>query len=546
MLISGVATRTCNNGHWGGSNPNCILGKNVVNARKDLDGYVDVDLCFLPACTKPNNPSNGRVQIQLTYAQYTCNGGFKLIGSQKRQCVGSAWNGYAPWCAKSCSALSSPPLGTVKWNRLDHDATATYSCYPNYKISGVATRTCKNGVWNGRVPTCILACPRLVNPSNGLVVIRQTAERYSCNRGFQLIGPEIRHCSGQKWTSYAPWCEKLCPTNLDRPEHGLVTVSNNVATYTCFENYKIQGTETRQCSKGIWEEHPPQCVLECTTLTNPPNGKIELIGNIVYYKCLSGHKLVGNVERQCVNKVWSGSQPKCTKVCSTDVKAPEQGSVTVSDDTATYTCFENYKIQGAATRRCHNGKWEGNKPECVFKCRTLFPPPNGEIEVVGPNAYYDCLSGYTLVGNRIRECDNNEVWTGKEPRCEKDCEPLSHPEHGYNSVNITTRKATFACRSSYKLAGQNQIKCDREGKWNGKVPRCILSCPIYPLANGKYTLYDSAIVYSCDDGYQLIGDRFRLCFKQQWTGKTAVCIPKSDVISSSYPDGLDKVSFKDN
>ena len=53
----------------------------------------------------------------------------------------------------------------------------------------------------------------------------------------------------------------VCPTNLDRPEHGLVTVSNNVATYTCFENYKIQGTETRQCSKGIWEGHPPQCVL---------------------------------------------------------------------------------------------------------------------------------------------------------------------------------------------------------------------------------------------------------------------------------------------
>ena len=101
--ISGVATRTCNNGHWSGSNPNCILGKNVVNARKDLDGYVDVDLCFLPACTKPNNPSNGRVQIELTYAQYTCNGGFKLIGSQKRQCVGPAWNGYAPWCAKSKS-----------------------------------------------------------------------------------------------------------------------------------------------------------------------------------------------------------------------------------------------------------------------------------------------------------------------------------------------------------------------------------------------------------------------------------------------------------
>ncbi len=178
--ISGVATRTCNSGHWSGSNPNCILGKNEVNARKDLDAYVDVDLCFLPACTKPDNPSNGRLQIQLTYAQYTCNGGFKLIGLQKRQCVGYAWTGYAPWCAKSksrddnktfliemfsllathcpagCSALSSPPLGTVKWNRLDHDATATYSCYPNYKISGVATRTCKNGVWSGRVPTCIL------------------------------------------------------------------------------------------------------------------------------------------------------------------------------------------------------------------------------------------------------------------------------------------------------------------------------------------------------------------------------------------------------
>lgn len=55
-------------------------------------------------------------------------------------------------------------------------------------------------------------------------------------------------------------------------------------------------------------------------------------------------------------------------------------------------------------------------------CGTLSGISNGYVEVdgtsLGSTATYFCNSGYVLMGKGIRQCMENEEWSGEEPRCE--------------------------------------------------------------------------------------------------------------------------------
>ena len=123
----------------------------------------------------------------------------------------------------------------------------------------------------------------------------------------------------------------MCSTALDTPDHGSVRVSVDTATYSCFTNYKIEGTATRRCSNGEWLGDTPTCVLgidiwhcmhdvmcncnllECRSLDNPANGRVTVSGNTAQYECNSGYRLKGVTVRTCVNKQWTGTTSICSK-----------------------------------------------------------------------------------------------------------------------------------------------------------------------------------------------------------------------------------------
>lgn len=37
--------------------------------------------------------------------------------------------------------------------------------------------------------------------------------------------------------------------------------------------------------------------------------------------------------------------------------------------------------------------------------------------IIGAVAMYSCVTGYSLEGNGLRKCNNNEKWSGSEPSC---------------------------------------------------------------------------------------------------------------------------------
>ena len=54
-------------------------------------------------------------------------------------------------------------------------------------------------------------------------------------------------------------------------------------------------------------------------------------------------------------------------------------------------------------------------------CGELPHPSNGNVMETGltegSNAVYTCDSDYQLVGERIRTCMSNGMWSGEEPTC---------------------------------------------------------------------------------------------------------------------------------
>ena len=58
----------------------------------------------------------------------------------------------------------------------------------------------------------------------------------------------------------------------------------------------------------------------------------------------------------------------------------------------------------------------------IVQCSTLSDPSNGRVSQQGNNpgdrASYTCNSGYELVGQSTRTCQNNGQWSGDAPTCQ--------------------------------------------------------------------------------------------------------------------------------
>ena len=57
----------------------------------------------------------------------------------------------------------------------------------------------------------------------------------------------------------------------------------------------------------------------------------------------------------------------------------------------------------------------------AIDCGDLDDPSNGQVTLTGTTlgsmATYECDSGFTLVGNQVRTCEDDGNWSGMDPGC---------------------------------------------------------------------------------------------------------------------------------
>ncbi|XP_078575827.1 uncharacterized protein LOC144861701 [Branchiostoma floridae x Branchiostoma japonicum] len=111
------------------------------------------------------------------------------------------------------------------------------------------------------------------------------------------------------------------------------------------------------------------------------------------------------------------------------------------------------------------------------------------------------------------------------------CPALAVPDNGVlNGGNSYQDVVQFTCNHGYQLIGDSSRTCQADGTWTGAAPTCIgvqcstLTAPENGAVNGGNS-YQNVVLFTCYHGYQLIGDSSRTCQADgTWTGANPTCI----------------------
>ncbi|XP_035660139.1 sushi, von Willebrand factor type A, EGF and pentraxin domain-containing protein 1-like [Branchiostoma floridae] len=274
--------------------------------------------------------------------------------------------------------------------------------------------------------------------------------------------------------------------------------------------------------------------VSCATLPTLLHGAITggtLYGDVLTFACGTGYELYGNSNVTCqADQTWSGTAPLCREILCPPLTPPINGQVTGGNaygNTVVITCDAGYHLVGNSTRTCQENKlWSGIQPVCEkVSCSQLLAPVNGSVNggtLFGDSATFTCDSGYEIVGSSSLLCQANQQWTGIQPSCHRvQCPTLPPLMDGQmTGGSLYGDKVTFSCHVGFHLIGSSERICQADQQWSGAQPSCQRKeCP--PLTapdHGSITgsnLYGHTVTISCDPGYELDGTGSRTCQADQ-------------------------------
>ncbi|XP_072914365.1 sushi repeat-containing protein SRPX2-like isoform X1 [Hemitrygon akajei] len=150
-------------------------------------------------------------------------------------------------------------------------------------------------------------------------------------------------------------------------------------------------------------------------------------------------------------------------------------------------------------------------------------------------------SGYSHAGTHdvdysVQYTESSYHLRYKEPRW---CYPLSiengvaecYSPRGPNYRSTLGTRCHISCDRGFKLFGRRQVECRVTRRWSG-ISRCrevrCYPLPVFPYGSyvcSKGIRMDSQCEYNCEQGYQLEGDRTRICLQNgHWSGTEPLCV----------------------
>ncbi|XP_054659653.1 complement decay-accelerating factor-like [Grus americana] len=232
----------------------------------------------------------------------------------------------------------------------------------------------------------------------------------------------------------------------------------------------------------------------------------------------------------------------------------------------TYTCIEGaIKIpERSDTVECLPGARWSKLPEpcgrsCAAPTRLRFAALSEADErinffPVGTNVSYVCRPGYenTSESSPTSTCLENLAWSEAAELCRRRSCGDPGPLPGGRMVTLTDLQfgamVKVFCEDGYKLDGSDFIQCLLKGNdvaWS-KLPTCeLITCSSPPqISNGKHDgegvekfAYNSTVTYSCDSGFQLVGNVSIRCTSMDktsgvWSGAAPECKEKSTSVKA--------------
>ncbi|KAJ8262625.1 hypothetical protein GJAV_G00168490 [Gymnothorax javanicus] len=252
-------------------------------------------------------------------------------------------------------------------------------------------------------------------------------------------------------------------------------------------------------------------------------------GSEVELSCNPGFYLVGEPVLQCLNKgAWSHPVPRCDRVNCGPPPPLEFGLYSEADFHAgsyvTYQCNSGFYLLGESKMQCANsGTWKGNPPACldVDEC-ALGSDCDMHARCQNTDGSYTCTCVHPYSGD------------GKNCTEPVKCADPGFPEFGHRdgSIFMMGSEVVFTCEEGYELIGSSHITCLESGAWDLPFPYCrALSCGRpKPLKNGIMTgtnfTFGSKVTFSCRKGFVLRGPgEIRCLASLKWSRVPPVCEP---------------------
>ncbi|XP_019410274.1 PREDICTED: sushi, von Willebrand factor type A, EGF and pentraxin domain-containing protein 1, partial [Crocodylus porosus] len=550
-----------------------LLGNSLLTCQEDGTWNGTAPMCISIECHLLFPPENGFLHFTEntlgSTVHYTCNPGYKLIGSNTRLCLPNRrWSSAAPFCeAMSCSMPKKLMNGNIKGENYTYGHTIYYECNSGYQLIGSANRTCQeNQTWDGNEPICVpISCGQPPALENGRVTGEeytfQKQTEYLCHKGFLLDGDRRRVClANGSWSGIAPVCKAIrCAVPPPLP-NGTITGSEYAfgkeVHYHCNEGYILHGASIFTCQlDGTWDGEAPFCEpVNC----GPPedlshgflNGSDFSYGEFIQYVCFKGYQLHGDSQRQCLsNGSWSGSLPSC-QLCTCPVPQIQNGIVIGKDfscgKSAQFQCLEGFKLLGPSEISCKAAdKWSSGFPRCgQITCGSPPAIPNayinGSSSAHENTVTYNCVPGFAMQGNPELTCTEEGVWREPHPQCELlTCGP---PPSIPNAVPVGEAhtygsKVQYRCLEGYVMETEaDMCVCQEDGQWSPTSISCFLKkCPVPTnltsvIVSGDELTVNKSVTLSCAEGYTLMGATTSMCQDNgSWVPlfSDEICVPVS-------------------
>ncbi|XP_046667022.1 uncharacterized protein LOC124358766 isoform X1 [Homalodisca vitripennis] len=183
-------------------------------------------------------------------------------------------------------------------------------------------------------------------------------------------------------------------------------------------------------------------------------------------------------------------------------------------------------------------------------CGKPEQPPNSTMVAknfnVGATIDYSCDEGHLLVGPSTRVCLPTGFYNEFPPVCKRvQCGyPADIPNGNYQLLNDSVgymSQVLYSCDEGYKLIGRAQLICDLDERWDGPPPRCHpVRCSDPPeiengevFLNSNVSVVGTVVEYSCiSRKYRLIGAKQIICLPSGQYDKPA---PQCKEIKQSTP-----------
>ncbi|XP_071229506.1 complement decay-accelerating factor-like isoform X3 [Salvelinus alpinus] len=269
-------------------------------------------------------------------------------------------------------------------------------------------------------------------------------------------------------------------------------------------------------------------------------------GSEVTFQCANGYmKEQGSESITCTSGEWSTLELICkNKDCGAPKEMPhltyefDKGG-TLFGASARAICDKGYQVQGSSYRQCYATGWSGRSRCEVVTCEEPIDIMNGMISEkpdkqfpeYGDVIQYSCDEGYTLIGNKSIECDEDGEYNSFRPEC-KDVNDIPLKPITTSTVPPTiqdfssSHAAVVGSVIGFVIAPTRQEKTQEEKRsyYNFKMtklnayprartaPVCVLEkkCPV--IVSDHSLVEQSHLIYSAFTYVTLLNESYNCTF----------------------------------